>query len=351
MAHPTDWLNFNANLQKPRFPDFDGRWRATECTGCPGALIHRALGCESGIFSSETLALFHEGYLHEDDVRARITAAGVFLIDYGQDGGLVAIDAPIVSHPDGFDPVLQELYEIKSIGDADDYRGIEQDLYDSHSGWQKQIQTYLRITGAKRCRVLIKVRKSGWILPPVIVEYDQKITDPIWGRVETASNALIQAAQNLPKQLQTCDNITSFLGCSTDYQERMFCPFYETHCSKKNLFPKSQANDVLNKLMENYAAAKMLSDDMESEMKSLRDQMKVAVLDILGEAKKGKVDSTYGSISIYETSYGSTNLQKAKELLTPAQYDEIFTRRTEPQAMRVTIKPEFQNAAKEATKA
>ena len=319
--HPTDDLN-QLMSPNPRYPDFDGWWRLTETTGCPAAIIHRALGCPSGSISRETLALFHEGYLHEDDIKARMRAKGMMVIEYGQEG-LRATDIPIICHPDGYEPSTGEIVEIKSVGDVEDFRDAEQSIYDRHSGWTKQVQGYMRIAQAERARIIIKIRKNGWVLKPIVVPYDASITDPIWASVVQARNDILEAQKYLPPDQVTCDKVTTFLTCSDDYTTRMFCPF-SSHCKKDN---GVQGNEVVEKLLFDYAGWKTLYDECDSEMQVLRGKVR----EIVDNEKVTKIVTSVGDVSIVPRKAYTANYPDSEQ-------------------MRITLKPGFQNIIKEMTR-
>lgn len=288
--HPTDYLNFNVNTQAPRYPAFDGRWRATECIGCPAAIIHRALGCPHAGITADTLSLFHEGYLHEDDMVARVQARGINLFRYGENG-IRSLEIPIVAHPDGADLAAREIYEFKSIGDGDEFREFEQVLYDKHSNYNKQVQVYMRVTGYHSARVIMKIRKSGWILKPVVVPYDQAVTEPIWSAVKQTVQALLDADTYLAPELRTCDKISHFLTCSDDFMTRQFCPYHSVHCATD----PNMASQHLNGLIADYLGWRSANAESTAEVKILRDKIYVEVM-AMGVKH---LESPLATISIY----------------------------------------------------
>ena len=256
-------MNFADKLNpKPmpgRTPPFDGRWRLTECIGCPGALIHRALGCPAGEFDAHTLALFYEGILHEKDLKQRIRdELEVTIIDIG-DSGLQAADAPIVVHPDGWMPELREVLETKSIADEMD----SQDFIDSHPQYVKQVMGYEKVLNAPQARLIAKSRNTGWIFDDIIIPYDASIIDPVW---ELANNVKAK----LDAGLQSCQG-PWLPTCSPDFLTRMFCPYNGVHCKET----PAQATPELETLLKNYAANKIVTDECVAATETLRQHVQM----------------------------------------------------------------------------
>lgn len=237
---------------------WDGSWRWTETIGCPGALLHIALGCESNGFSAETLALFGEGFLHEFDLKDRIRKAGYTVIDIE----MARIpNLPVVLHPDGLLPVQEKLsyafvLETKSV---DDFDNPEQFIRD-HPQYVKQVMGYMKALGQVKCLVVVKSRKTGWIAD-IEIDYDEVIIEPIVRNI-LAVKGLLDGG------VKACDGPWA-PGCSRDFGIRMFCPFYGVHCKSDEAIATAELDILLSK----YAPAKVLSDEALSIVNLIREQI------------------------------------------------------------------------------
>lgn len=310
----------NPQPQAVRNPPFNGRWRLTECIGCPGALIHRALGCPAGQFDAHTLALFYEGVLHEKDLKQRIRdELEVTIVDIG-DAGLQAPDAPIVVHPDGWMPELGEVLETKSIAEEMD----SQDFIDSHPQYVKQVEGYLRVMNSPRARLIAKSRSTGWVFDDIIIDYDAAVTDPIWEIANRVKGLLDNG-------LQSC-NGPWLPTCSPDFMTRMFCSYYGTHCKES----PAQAVGELEDLLKNYAANKIVTDECVSATEALRQHVQA----LMENAGLDRVKSLDGISASLGNKREMPDMNAIRELIGEAQYKKFMVR-PPGQQLRITIPKEM----------
>lgn len=298
------------------YGQFDGKWRVTEAIGCPGALIHRALGCESEEIDDETMALFGEGFLHEDWFKAKLREDGLTLVEFPD--GIAALDAPLIGHPDNLWLEENEVIEYKSVYDADD----SEEFMATHKRYNKQLQSYLRILGRQKGRILVKSRKTGWVLPDIKIEHDAAITDVIW------KNA-VDCKALLDKGIVSC-NQPWLPSCSSDFMTRMWCPFYGVHCR----ITEAQATVELDMLLSQYAATKIVSDELTSKVGVIRDTIKETMKS--GGLERVKNSEGVGA-SLYMAHWPLTDKDKAEEYLSIEQFKEVFRQGSTPDALRVTI--------------
>lgn len=299
-------------------PPWDGRWRMTECIGCPAAPLHIAMGCKGGegIFPKETLALFYEGNLHEDDLKARIREAGETIIDFPS--GMVALDIPVVCHPDGYLVERKAILETKSLGGEEPDTEV---FIAEHQNYVKQVMCYERITGVDKGYLITKMRTNGWIMPDMLVEHDPKITEPIWENVKRVETIL-----------QT--NPTSCSGpwyptCSNDFRTRLFCPFNSVHCHTS----EAQVSGELEALLSDYGTNKVVSDLLTTRVENIRAGIEA----LMAEGGLRRQRSSEGILaSITSRPYTSADKDVAQKLLPKDVYEQIF-HETRSSSLRITI--------------
>lgn len=295
-------------------PPFDGLWRWTECIGCPAALLHRALGCESRHFEAQTLALFYEGILHEKDLKQRIRDKGHLIFEYVD--GVRAKDVPVICHADG-SFIDGEILETKSFEGA-----IDPDSFlKSHPQYIKQVMGYERIHQVNRARIIAKNRSNGWILPDIIIEYDPVIIEPIWQNI-------IQVKHMLDRGVQSCNGPWS-PGCSQDFLTRMWCPYNGVHCQRT----EAEATSELDGVLSDYARMKPTYDAASVIMAEFREKVEA----LMQESGVRRIRSQDGVLaSIYDRSYTSSDKKLAKEILDDATYHRLFVEGRSP-TLRITL--------------
>jgi hypothetical protein len=139
--------------------------------------------------------LFHEGYVHEEDIIARLGQAGHHVA--GRQRELVAaFDSRVRGHIDGEITLDGErvLLEIKSVNPEGFRDVIDGGAFDNH---RAQVQAYMRFGGWKRCLVIYKNRENGqlWI---VSEGYDAAEGS----RIERKLKMILEAVDN--RQLPEC---------------------------------------------------------------------------------------------------------------------------------------------------
>lgn len=307
--------NLNPIQQAGKPIPFDGQWRVTQVIGCPAAPLHIALGCPTGSgFSPRTLALFYEGNLHEADLRARMYQAG-----YAIEAVEIAVvpGLPLVAHPDDF---LQPgaLIEYKSYG-GKEYSDAEKFLED-HRQYVLQGMFYAHITGRHIIYFVIKHRDSGWIIDAQLT-YDPDVVKPY---IENVLNI----KRLVDMGVTTCHG-PSRPQCSSDFLTRMFCPFQE-HCQ----FSIQQASGELETKLKEYAAAKIVSDELLLDIEDYR----VLIRDLMQSMgiKAAQVDEGVKAV-LRMGNYSSIPINEAAKVLDKPTLDRVIRRTRIPDQLIITI--------------
>lgn len=299
----------NPKAQAAGHMPFDGTWRWTECTGCPAAPLHKALGCPQREFGTGTLNLFYEGILHEFDLKARIRSMGYTIVDFGE-GGIKHPTLPIYAHPDGLlylQDGSREILETKSVDEGQDAdRFIEE-----HPWYVSQVQGYQDFVNVDKARIIAKSRKTGYVLPDIVIDRDKEFVKPYYANI-------VNIMGLLAKGIKSCTGPWA-PGCSNDFVTRLFCPYNEVHCASRDSGP---ATVELDSILSRYAAMKIVLDEYKGEI----DGMRMKVEEIMIQAALKSVVSAEGvKAQIQNRRFPSIDKLWAKDNLTQEQFDNIFT--------------------------
>lgn len=263
-----------AGLAKSRTPrEWSGVWNATDCVGCPRALLHIARKCLSvrGSIPVSSIYKMEDGILHEDDIIARLRLSGV---KGAKPGAIMAPDIPVVIHPDWLFAMdgVQHGLEIKSYG-CDYFHPLTvKGVKEQSPGYYRQMQFYMHYTGIKQWVLLAKDRDCCE-LHEEIVRYDPECVS---GLIDTVLSAKAVIEQGLD-----CEA----LPCSSDFMTRLFCPFNMLICegpTEEIFLPEA------TKAGESWLWAKKISEQTGQEISSAR----VMLRDILAASGNRRMDVT-----------------------------------------------------------
>lgn len=293
---------------------WSGIWNATDCTGCPRALVYIARGVKPpGKPSPWDIYRMQDGLLHEDDLRARLRLKGIKL---EHPGAIMMPDAPIVCHPDdlcNLDGVPYGI-EYKSHG-CDRFHALTvRGVKDYMPRYYNQMQLYMRATGIKQWILIAKDRNCCRIHEEV-VPYDDVVAQRL---VDTVLSAQAAISQNLDVQA---------LPCSNDFMTRLFCPFNMTVC-------EGPAAEVWTPEATKAAEAWLWAKAMEEESSKSRESSRQTFRDIMANLSEPTPAIDVGTsflgswvrLRVYASGqrrrFADTAL--AEKLLEPEVFNRIF---------------------------
>lgn len=292
--------------------EFTGLWNATDCTGCPRALVLLARGeSRSGRPKPWSIYKMQDGLLHEDDIKARLRLRGIKI---QEPGAIIMPDAPIVCHPDGLvnlDGVDFGL-EIKSYGCGYFHDLTLKGVKRQSLRYYRQMQLYMRVTGVRLWILLAKDRDCCEIYEEM-VSYDESEAKSLIDSVLSAKAVL---DQDLDPQA---------LPCGNEFQEKLYCPFRDSYCHGpvKEMWD-SEAVKAINdwlwaKEMESEANKIISSSHMR--LRQIMADTNTDVMDLIGEMK-----DTKHKVRVYAKGQGRRvgDISIAEAILDPKVFNQIY---------------------------
>ena len=323
-------------LSEPiEYSEWPGYWNATNCTGCPRALIYIARGIKPpGRPGPWDIYKMQDGNLHEDDIKARLRLKGIRI---EEPGAIMLSQAPVVCHPDGIvslDGVPFGL-EIKSYGC--DYfhpltiRGVK----DYSPRYYRQMQLYMLATGIKQWILLAKDRNCC-LIHEEIVAYDDAVAQELIDIILSAKAVL---DQNLDAQA---------LPCSSDFMTRQFCSF-SPMCEGPS---KEVWTMEASKAAEDWLWAQHIKDEAEQHIETARQTFReiLSSLNVPAIDVAGSLQGSLQRLRVYASGQKRRipNMSLAEKLLEPDVFGQIFEVREFPGPRVYRLKGDAQSGADNA---
>lgn len=296
---------------EPVYRPWPGYWRATECIGCPKAMLHRAYNHEPHRRYGNP-RIMELGLLLEDDIAARLMIQGIW-IEHRHTTFQGRDNIPIVCHPDGFfrrNGALR-LIEIKSMGHEDFLEVKNFGVAKSNSLYPKQVQLYLDHVGR---RPEFDTDEGTWLvidrntldLCQEDFRYDPEIAGQLNERILIAKDA---AERHLEPEA---------LSCSSDFFEKLICPWAYL-CEP--VLPEI-ADPVLEQAARRFLECKLIKADADEIIEVCRTDIK-SVMEALNQtAIRG-----YGIKAIIRDERRTkTDIDAASKILDPEIMEQIFER-------------------------
>lgn len=317
--------------------EWPGYWNATDCTGCPRALVYIARGIKPPDKPGPwDMYVMQDGLLHEDDIIGRLRLKG---IKVEKPGAMMLSDAPIVCHPDGLislDGVPFGL-EIKSYGCKRFHPLTLRGVKDYSPRYYSQMQLYMRATGIKQWILLAKDRNCC-LIHEEVVNYDSEWTQQL---IDTVLSAQAVINQNLDAQA---------LPCSSDFLTRLFCSYNMAICD-------GPSEEVWSKEANKAAEDWLWSKASESEVNIVQEACRQSFRDIIANSGYQKIDigasfkGAWSKIRVYASGQRRriANMDLAEKILVPDVFSQIFEHREMPGPRVYQLKGDSSSESNNAT--